>query len=544
MGGTISVEDDSPKFEISIPNQGTLTGFTLKNPINNHLTVHRFAKVPYALPVKKRFSLPEPIPDNYDYTGEYKHLGLKCPQPVYESKQLKYPKSDSDEYIQYANIWVPASDKYKPETGWPVLIYIHGGWLQYGDPNKDTFNVVELMDDENFQDKYILVTIGYRLNIFGFLSCKELLEENPKNSNMGFWDQREAIKWVYKYIKYFGGDPDKITVSGLSAGSYSTFFQLAYELYHPEEKQIIKQVLFYSNMIFSQPKTLQDCEDQFNEVVDKLGMEGLSGAEKLAKLRSYDYTFFEEFVPKLELHTFRAVSDGHFIAPTILKDIQSGSFSQLLIDKKIRIIHGEVDNEAYLYSLFNPPSSFEDLAIEIENYYPRKVVPTLLDIYKVKDNIDSNSPDAEQQFADMFGRITGDGQVYASTRGFIDNVMKGGFPSKDYFRYRIGYRGKWLDEHMAPEVKVTHSYDQPIWFYTLRNGFTESEQSYMKTFLKPYLELLNFKEDIEDWDTSDYKKFRWFKPDGSITYEEDPDWDWGVKVASSVYKAQLENIAN
>ena len=540
MDNEIFVGTDSPKVEVTIPNQGTLTGFTLKNPANGKLTAKRFARIPYALPLKKRFTLPEPIPDDYDYTGEYKDFGFKCPQPVYESKQIVYPKSESDEHIQYANIWVPASDKYKPKNGWPVLIYIHGGWLQYGTPNKDMFNVVELMDDENFQDKYILVTLGYRLNIFGFLTCKELLEENPKNSNMGFWDQREGIKWVHKYIKYFGGDPEKITVSGLSAGSYSTFFQLAYELYHPEDTQIIKQVVFYSNMVFSQPKSIDECEDQFNEVVDKLGMNGLNGPEKLEKLRSLGFEFLEEFVPKLELHTFRAVSDSHFISPTILKDIQSGKFSKLLVEKNLRIVHGETDNEFYLYSLFNPPTSLDTLPIEIENYYPRKVVPTLMDVYQVEDKIDPASPELEQQLIEMFGKITGDGQVYASTRGFINNLMKGGFPSERYFRYRVGYRGKWLDKFMPPEVKVTHAYDQSIWFYILRNGYSDNEQSRMTEFVKPFLDFLNFKEDINDWDTSDFKKFRWFKPNGTIVYEKDPDWDWGVKVADRVYRAQLE----
>lgn len=95
MDNEIFVGTDSPKVEVTIPNQGTLTGFTLKNPANGKLTAKRFARIPYALPLKKRFTLPEPIPDDYDYTGEYKDFGFKCPQPVYESKQIVYPKSES-----------------------------------------------------------------------------------------------------------------------------------------------------------------------------------------------------------------------------------------------------------------------------------------------------------------------------------------------------------------------------------------------------------------------------------------------------------------
>lgn len=540
MGQTISI-DNCEKHTISIPNQGTLTGYELKNPKNGKGTVYRYAKVPYALPCKQRFSLPEPIPEDYDYTGDYGTLGLQCPQPVYESKQLKYEECESDEYIQYVNIWVPSSEKDKPENGWPVLVYIHGGWLQYGGPNDDSFNMVEIMDDENFRDKYIFVTVGYRLNIFGFLTCDELLRENEKNSNMGFWDQREAIKWTYKYIKYFGGDAEKITVAGLSAGSYSTFFQLAYELYNPKETQIIKQVIFFSNMVFSQPKTISECKEQYEEVVAKLGIEGLSSTEQLAKLRSLDSKFIEKFIPSLEMHTFRATTDDHFISSTTLADIKSGKFSKLLADKKVRIMHGEVDNEYYLYSLLNPPVSFEDLEVQVANYYPKKVVSKLMDIYRVEEAIDVESKElVEEQFATLFGKLIGDGQVYVSTRGFINNVIKGGFPAKDYFRYRISFRGKFLDDYLDPKFKVTHAYDEPIWFYTLRAGFTEDEKEHLDAFLMPYLKFLNFQQEIDEWHTNDETKMRWFKENGEIVYEKDPDWERSVKIADEIYSVQLD----
>jgi carboxylesterase type B len=538
MGQTISTEN-ADRYTIEIPNQGILTGFTLKNPANNKPVLHRFAKVPYAKPCK-RFALPEPISDDFNYTGEYKNFGFKCPQPAYESKQLKYQTGESTEYIQYNNIWIPASNKFKPKDGWPVLIYIHGGWLQYGDPNHDYYNSVELMDDEHFIEKYIFVTPGYRLNLFGFLTCDELINEDFKNTNMGFWDQRESIEWTYKYIKYFGGNPEKITVSGLSAGSYSTFFQLSYELYHPEIKQIIKQVIFFSNMIFAQPKSIDECKEQYDEIIDKLNIKHLSSSDQLAKIRSLDYKFLETFIPGMELHTFRAVTDDNFISSKILKDIKSGEFSKMLINKKVRIMHGEVDNEGYLYSLLNPPISFEDLKTQIENYYPKKVALRLLDIYEVKEKINLSDPDYKEQFAKIFGQIIADGQVYVSTRGFINNIIKGGFPAKDYYRYRVSFRGKFLDEHLDPSLKVTHAYDKPIWFYALRLGFNDEETKFLKEFVNPFLKFVNFGQDIDNWETSDHTKFRWFKADGSISYESDPDWESSIKIADEIYKVQLK----
>ena len=75
--------------------------------------------------------------------------------------------------------------------------------------------------------KCIVVMPAYRLNLFGFLSSEELMGNSSSTSssdsygaNFGFWDQRLALEWTYKNIKFFGGDPDNITMAGYSAGTY------------------------------------------------------------------------------------------------------------------------------------------------------------------------------------------------------------------------------------------------------------------------------------------------------------------------------------
>lgn len=171
----------------------------------------------------------------------------------------------------------------------------------FSTPNVDFFNVAEMFDDKEFTQKYILVAPGYRLNMFGFLSSKELLEEDPKNSNFGFWDQRLALEWTYENIAEFGGNPEKITVGGVSAGSYSAFFQLTYELYNPNVKQIIKQLAFFSNLVYIQPKTVEECQDQFDEIIEKLNIDkSLSGTEKLNGLRKLDTGFIEDFNSRIK----------------------------------------------------------------------------------------------------------------------------------------------------------------------------------------------------------------------------------------------------
>ncbi|CAI8506425.1 unnamed protein product [Pichia kudriavzevii] len=196
-------------------------------------------------------------------------------------------------------------------------------------------------------------------------------------------------------------------------------------------------------------------------------------------------------------------------------------------------MHGEVDNEGYLYSLLNPPVSVEEFQLQVENYYPREVTLELMEVYNVV-----SAP--ETKLSTLFGNVIGDGQVYVSTRGFINNIVENGFPAKDYFRYRIAYRGKWLDKHLSPELKVTHAHDKPIWFYALRAGFTEKEKARLDEFLIPYLEFLNFHDDIKGWETSNARKLRLFKSDGSIVYEDDVDWERCTQIAKKLYEKQLD----
>ncbi|SGZ54566.1 CIC11C00000000193 [Sungouiella intermedia] len=539
MGQTVSAERSLP-HTISIPGHGLLTGYLLRSSSGN-ITSYRYGNVPYAVPqgASGRFKKPVPIPGSYDLTGDYYDLGLKCPQPAVENPVFNYVKSPSTEDVQYVNIWVPSSDKYKPAAGWPVLVYIHGGWLQYGTPSLEIFNISDLHDDEELQKKFILVSVGYRLNIFGFLSSKELLEEDEESANFGFWDQRLALEWTYKYIKYFGGNPQQITLAGLSAGAYSTFFQLTYELYHPEVPQIIKQAVLFSNTPLSQPKTIDESQAQFDEVIDKLGIDKtLSGLEKLMSLRKLDSDYLEGFIPSLQQHTFRAVSDGKFVPFGFIRDLTTGEYARKLTKKQFRFISGEVDNEQYTYSLMYSPTTIENLKIQVNNYYPEKVARKLLELY-VDESLNEKDPDFIEKVTSLYGKIISDGQVYVSSRGFLNQLVKNGFPSSRIFRYRVSYRPKCVDNLIAKEHKVPHGVDTYVWFYPLREGFSEKERTSVRNWIRPYIEFLSYEEAF-DWDNSDLKKLKYFRDDGAIEYLEDSRWDWSIKVADAVYEAQLE----
>lgn len=146
---------------------------------------------------------------------------LKVNMPM-EAGEYKRPatefytrKKQQSEDCLYLNVWTPAES---PEENLPVAIYIHGGGHFKGYSYKD------LYDGEGFAKRgVILVSISYRLNLFGYLAHPELGAENPTgtSSNYGILDQVAAIAWVKRNIRSFGGNPENITVFGQSGGAAS-----------------------------------------------------------------------------------------------------------------------------------------------------------------------------------------------------------------------------------------------------------------------------------------------------------------------------------
>lgn len=126
----------------------------------------------------------------------------------------------------YLNVWTPA----KTAAGrLPVLVFIHGGGFQQGS------GAVDIYDGEGLASKgLVVVTINYRLGVFGFLALPELTRESPHKSsgNYGLLDQIAALKWVKRNIAAFGGDPDNVTIDGQSAGAMSVNYLVATPLTH------------------------------------------------------------------------------------------------------------------------------------------------------------------------------------------------------------------------------------------------------------------------------------------------------------------------
>ncbi len=195
--------------------------------------VEIFTGIPYAKPPVGDLRWKEPQePDPWEGILEADHFAPMSMQtvnlPIYDSlAQIigyhDYKISLKDNYRPpvsedslYLNLWRPARKSQGGQELLPVLVYIHGGSLQTGQPWYQDYRGESLA-----REGIIVVNLGYRLGIFGFFADEERKKESPNGTtgNYGLLDQIAALEWVQENIEAFGGDPGNVTVAGESAGS-------------------------------------------------------------------------------------------------------------------------------------------------------------------------------------------------------------------------------------------------------------------------------------------------------------------------------------
>lgn len=186
---------------------GTVHGF------DRH--IYEFKGIPYAVPPvgERRWKPPEPAGE---WSGERLAIEFApdCEQSPYPKDSFYYrPARPLSEDCLYLNVWTPDL------TGTlPVFVWIHGGALNRGSSAIDLYEGTHLA-----RKNVVVVSINYRLGIFGYFAHPDLIKESAQDSagNYGVLDQIEALRWVHDNISDFGGDPNNVTICGQSAGAWS-----------------------------------------------------------------------------------------------------------------------------------------------------------------------------------------------------------------------------------------------------------------------------------------------------------------------------------
>lgn len=179
---------------------------------DGNVTVYK--GLPFAAPPvgQLRWRSPQPMPA-WAGVKLLDHFGPRCMQ------QGMYPENAPAESMSedclYLNLWVPA---HVVGAKLPVMVYIYGGGLANGSGSTPLY-----AGDVLARQGVIVVTLNYRLGVFGFLAYPQLAKESRRHTtgNYGLLDQIAALEWVHRNIAAFGGDPARVTAFGQSSGSIS-----------------------------------------------------------------------------------------------------------------------------------------------------------------------------------------------------------------------------------------------------------------------------------------------------------------------------------
>ena len=207
--------------------QGKLIGIT--TGLSDSVSV--FKGIPFAAPpIGEQRWQPPGNPPSWEGELLADSFAPNCMQQAYPEDSFYYrPARRVSEDCLYLNVWTNA----EADEGLPVMVWIHGGALTRGSGATKTYDGTNLA-----QKNVVLVTINYRLGVFGYFAHPELTQESANNAagNYGVLDQIKALEWVQDNIASFGGDPSNVTIFGESAGSWSvnllTASPLAEGLFH------------------------------------------------------------------------------------------------------------------------------------------------------------------------------------------------------------------------------------------------------------------------------------------------------------------------
>jgi len=175
-----------------------------------------FLGIPYAQPPVGALRWHEPVsPKPWSGVRNTTEFGAPCKQPVLGDWNKNDAEHSSEDCL-YLNV---ISAEWPVKKPLPVMFWIHGGGNEGGTASSDLYK-----DGTLVNHGVLLVTVNYRLGVFGFLADPELTREaaHGESGNYGLMDQILALEWVHANIARFGGDPNNITVFGQSAGAMDT----------------------------------------------------------------------------------------------------------------------------------------------------------------------------------------------------------------------------------------------------------------------------------------------------------------------------------
>lgn len=327
--------------------KGIIEGqYDTKHGIQSYLGIP-FAKPPVGA---LRWKTPQVL-ENWEGIKETKKFGPRPMQTVVFGDMNSWSDGVSEDCL-YLNVWTPAKRNTK---GLPVLVYFYGGGFVAGDGAEPRYN------GESMAKKGIVaLTVNYRLNIFGFLAHPDLSAESPYNAsgNYGLLDQLAALQWVQENIEAFGGDPNKVTIAGESAGSISVSLQMA----SPLSKNLIAGAIGESGAAINPtmaPVPLEEAEKI------GLGFTTKAGYPKIEELRALSSRDIYEIYNESRRFGFPSVLDGYFLPKTLQEIFEAKEQAQVPL--LLGWNSAEIPGMAFMQG---QPYTEESYLAKVKQFYP------------------------------------------------------------------------------------------------------------------------------------------------------------------------------
>ncbi|KAJ7914278.1 Alpha/Beta hydrolase protein [Mycena leptocephala] len=349
-GATLTARAAAPTIKLDA---ATFTGTASSS------NTQSFLGIPFAQPPvgDLRFRLPAPIPA-YNGSHTANAFGPACPQQAVVLPILTGLPEEAIDYVvnsAFGVIWPSAEDcltinVIKPSTATatsklPVVVWIFGGGFELGSPAM--YDGVPIVQRSiAMGEPVIYVSMNYRVSAFGFLASKEVRAAGV--GNLGLQDQREAFRWVQKYISTFGGDPTKVTIWGESAGAMSVSL-------HMIANNGNNEGLFRAGFMESGSPIpvgpLENGQKYYDAIVQQVGCAGAS--DTLACLRTVPYATLKAaqdaspfiFAFQSLVLAWLPREDGVFLTDNPQRLVQQGKVAN------VPFITGDCDDEGTLFSL-------------------------------------------------------------------------------------------------------------------------------------------------------------------------------------------------
>lgn len=361
----------TPAVTIAHP-EATIVGST-------GLSIDTFNDIPFAAPPTGglRLKPPKPLDSPLGAVDATTLIPKSCPQMYFSVDQGSFPTDILGELLNhpflqkvtkasedclYLNVQRPEGTKAGDKL--PVLFWIYGGGFQLG--STQLYNAVSLITESVKQGKPIVfVAVNYRVGGFGFMPGAEILADG--SANLGLLDQRLGLEWVADNIEAFGGDPEKVTIWGESAGAISVASQMImYDGDHTyNDKPLFRGAIMNSGSgIPTDPVDCPKGQVVYDAVVKHAGCD--TSPDTLECLRGVDYdTMLDAANSVPGILSYSSIALSYLPRPDGVALTES---PDLLLEKgnyaPVPFIIGDQEDEGTLFALFQPNITTPDQVTE------------------------------------------------------------------------------------------------------------------------------------------------------------------------------------